>query len=182
MEPLMAKSEPGIVTTSAEDLMAAADRLAGVCRGMTHIEIRAALERATPARQRAQHLVFQYRATAPHASGERADIMARLQRIADDEPEALRGLAVIKKGEVARLVENGVFVNREPRNPTPIEAPTANFDDAQDVERRRGRPRKHPSDLARHVAASRAYRQRKKAHAAAERGALLPADACQKEA
>jgi hypothetical protein len=143
--------------------MAAADELSGVHPGMTHHEIRAALERATPTRQLARHLVLAYQRTAPSASGQRADLLARLQRIADgEEPEALQGLAVIRKGQVIRLVEQGGCVNSDPADARINSGNSERVSITRAMSRAGGRPRKHVSSLAARAAASRAYRARRK--------------------
>jgi hypothetical protein len=144
--------------------MAAADELSGVHPGMTHHEIRAALDRATPTRQLGRHLVLAYQRTAPSASGQRADLLARLQRIADgEEPEALHGLVTLRKGQVIRLVEQGGCVQPGPSDTRINSGDSEGVSMTRPTSRTGGRPRKHASRLAAWAAASRAYRTRRKA-------------------
>jgi hypothetical protein len=151
------------VTMTARELMAAADALTEVDPTMSGDEIRARLDRATPARQRARYFVAEYRRTPPRASGQRAEIIARLQRIADTEPAALHGLVIVRKGRVIRLVENPVCVQPDPSETRINSGDSDRVSITQPKPRTGGRPRKHASDHAARAVASRAYRARRKA-------------------
>jgi hypothetical protein len=163
-------------TMNTRDLMAAADALTGVRPGMSHHEIRAALERATPTRQFAKYLVMAYRRAAPTASAARGEIIERLQKIAEgDEPEALRGLVMMRAGRVVGLTEtpdrhinppairslkNGDFSRSGPEATTASQGVAEGVYITRALSSTGGRPRKHPSRFAARAAASRAYRRR----------------------
>ena len=95
------------ITTSARDLMAAADHLSGVRPGMSHDAIRAKLDAATPQRQLAAYLCGEMKKTRDSAM--RADIRARLIALVGKSPEVrtLVNQALVGMVSITRQAPSG---------------------------------------------------------------------------